>query len=58
MMSFSMKAPIFCWRPERDSGIPIFLDILACAAEMPSNRLKENPPLFILHASFSVVCRQ
>lgn len=46
---FSTKAPIFLWRPDLLKGIPIFLEILALKAEIPTNLFQENPPLFILH---------
>lgn len=42
-----MKAPIFLCLPDLVSGIPIRLEILALKAEIPKNRLQENPPRFI-----------
>jgi hypothetical protein len=39
--------PSFRCLPDLDSGIPICLDILAFAAEIPSSLFQENPPLFI-----------
>lgn len=48
-----IAAPTFRCRPDLVSGIPIFLDNLDFAAEIPSSRFHENPPLFIL-ASYLV----
>jgi hypothetical protein len=45
--SLSRKAPIFLCLPDLVSGIPMLLEILALNAEMPRNRLQENPPRFI-----------
>ena len=42
-----MKAPIFLCLPDRVSGMPIRLEILALKAEMPRKRLQEKPPRFI-----------
>ncbi len=42
--------PIFCCRPLLVRGIPIDLEILDFAAEIPTNRFHENPPKFILLA--------
>jgi hypothetical protein len=40
--------PIFRCRPLLVSGIPIDRESLDFAAEMPTARFHENPPLFIL----------
>lgn len=40
-------APNFLSRPERVSGMPIFLLSLALACEIPRNLFQENPPLFM-----------
>jgi len=37
-----MARPIARWRPERDSGIPIWRDNRAWAWEMPRARLNEK----------------
>jgi hypothetical protein len=47
MINFSMSAPIFLCLPDRVRGMPIFLEILALNAEIPTNRFHEKPPLFI-----------
>ena len=39
--------PIFRWRPERVSGIPILRDIRAFAPLIPTKRFHEKPPLFM-----------
>jgi hypothetical protein len=40
-------APTFRSRPVLVKGIPVFLDIRALNAEIPSSRFHENPPMFI-----------
>ena len=46
-ISFSTMAPSLRCRPDRVNGIPIFLEILALAAEIPKNLFQEKPPLFM-----------
>lgn len=41
-------APTLRYLPDRVSGIPIYLDNLDFAVEMPKSRLQDKPPLFIL----------
>jgi hypothetical protein len=44
--------PIFLCRPLLVNGIPMDLEILDLAAEIPKNRFHENPPLFIFNVSY------
>jgi len=41
-----MARPIFRCRPDRLEGIPICREIRALAAEIPTKRRHEKPPLF------------
>jgi len=47
-------APNFRCLPDRVIGIPIPLDILDFAAEMPKSRFQENPPRFTVYRLFLV----
>lgn len=47
--------PTFWFRPLRDKGIPVFLDIFDFAAETPNKRFHEKPPLFIINYFYGFI---
>lgn len=52
---FSTKAPSFLCLPDLVSGMPIFLEIRALKAEIPTNLLQEKPPLFMMILFYELI---